>query len=112
MNHDIAIPPMLRRQERLWISEGRLHVLARDLGPAEVVYELRDGTVSRMVTQITSDSRTRSSVLMDSVESMTFYVESPEQDPWATLVVTLERADRGPADPIRLRFDIPAEWIR
>lgn len=112
MNHDIAIPPMLRRQERLWISEGRLHVLARDRGPAEVVYEFLDGTVTRMVTQITPDSQTRSSVLMDSAKSMTFQFESTEQDPWATLFVTLMQADRSSEVPMRLQFDIPAEWIR
>lgn len=112
MNHDIAIPPMLRRQERLWISEGRLYVLTRDRGPAEVVYEFRDGTVIRSIRQLTPDPQTRSSVLIDSTENMTFQIESIEQDPWATLIITLDRADQGIVVPMQLQFDIPAEWIR
>lgn len=112
MNHDVTIPPMLRRQARLWISDGRLHVLTRDRGPAEAVYELREGTVTRTVNQITPDSQTPSSILIESTESMAFQLESTEQDPWAILFITLDLADRGSDEPMRLRFDIPAEWLR
>lgn len=112
MNHDIAIPPMLQRQERIWTVEGRLHVLTRDNGAAEAVYELQNGRLNRTVRPIRAGPITRTSVLLEQLERMTVRIETTEHNPWATLSLTLDHADATTTDPTRLHFEIPAEWAR
>ena len=112
LNHDSAVTASARREDRIWLADGRVHILTRDRGPAEVVYEMRDGMLVRSVRLLGSDGAARPAVLSETLVLGEATIELGIGDAFGVMRVEL----RGPGDSggvvRRSRFEIPAGWVR
>jgi prepilin-type N-terminal cleavage/methylation domain-containing protein len=108
LNHDITTPARLRREERVWITDERLHILTRDGGDAEAVYRFQDGFLTRTATRLGDQTAAHTSTLIGPLDAAVFVLTSTETDPWAELAVTMREA----AGESIIRFPIPREWVR
>lgn len=107
LNHDQTTPARLRREERVWIADGQLHVLTREAGDVRVTYAVRDGVLTRTIARLDGEV-VRANAMLGSLDAASFTVRTAEGDPWAEIVVTVRD---GLGESV-VRLDVPREWVR
>lgn len=108
LNHDATTPARLRREERIWIADDRLHILTRENGDAEAIYHFHDGNLVRAAMHLGGAVDQRTSTLVSQLHSAAFELKSSEDEPWAELSVHLHDASGNSV----IRIAVPREWLR
>jgi prepilin-type N-terminal cleavage/methylation domain-containing protein len=109
INQDLLGLSLARRERRVWVGQDALHVLTRDAGPAEVVYEFDHDRVVRRHRPLTGHGSTDSVVILEGLEACEVTIEIDERLGWGKLVVSIRAAK---SRVTRLTFPVPAEWVR
>lgn len=98
-----------RREHRVWVDRGTLHILTRDSGLGEATYTFESGRVTRRLRPLIGHGHLDSVVVLDDLEAFDVTVDVDERRDWGEVVVLIRPAD---ARVTRLGFPVPAEWLR
>lgn len=109
--YDQALAPAQRREGRVWVSDGTLHMLTRDGGVAEVTYgfDASQRAIVRTVRGLDRDGRAADSAVVTGVAAFGVSIDEERSGGrWSTLAVTVE--PEGETRPATMECSFPREW--